>query len=78
MGRRLHSAPGLDLSKTPTAEMEHALHGSSTAPVSQVSASSAIVLDLGGELEKKACKETSGRELVGAQAYAWCEAARMI
>ncbi|XP_035308189.1 inactive ubiquitin carboxyl-terminal hydrolase 54 isoform X12 [Cricetulus griseus] len=35
MGRRLHSAPGLDLSKTPTAEMEHALHGSSTAPVSQ-------------------------------------------
>ncbi|XP_051030440.1 inactive ubiquitin carboxyl-terminal hydrolase 54 isoform X3 [Phodopus roborovskii] len=35
MGRRLHSAPGLDLSKTPTAEMEHFLHGPSTAPVSQ-------------------------------------------
>ncbi|XP_036055759.1 inactive ubiquitin carboxyl-terminal hydrolase 54 isoform X4 [Onychomys torridus] len=35
VGRRLHSAPGLDLSKTPTAEMEHALHGPSTAPVSQ-------------------------------------------
>ncbi|XP_076787327.1 ubiquitin carboxyl-terminal hydrolase 54 isoform X7 [Arvicanthis niloticus] len=35
MGRRLHSAPGLDLSKTPTAEMEHVLYEPSTVPVSQ-------------------------------------------
>ncbi|XP_070346087.1 ubiquitin carboxyl-terminal hydrolase 54 isoform X5 [Equus asinus] len=35
MGRRLHSAPGLGLSKTPTAEMEHSLHGASTVPASQ-------------------------------------------
>ncbi|XP_075805051.1 ubiquitin carboxyl-terminal hydrolase 54 isoform X2 [Microtus pennsylvanicus] len=34
-GRRLHSAPGLDLSRTPAAEMENVLHGPSTAPVSQ-------------------------------------------
>nr|XP_025706280.1 inactive ubiquitin carboxyl-terminal hydrolase 54 isoform X2 [Callorhinus ursinus]XP_025706403.1 inactive ubiquitin carboxyl-terminal hydrolase 54 isoform X2 [Callorhinus ursinus] len=31
VGRRLHSAPGLGLSKTPTAEMEHSLHEASTA-----------------------------------------------
>ncbi|XP_022355762.1 inactive ubiquitin carboxyl-terminal hydrolase 54 isoform X2 [Enhydra lutris kenyoni] len=31
VGRRLHSAPGLGLSKTPTAEMEHSLHETSTA-----------------------------------------------
>ncbi|XP_052045785.1 inactive ubiquitin carboxyl-terminal hydrolase 54 isoform X2 [Apodemus sylvaticus] len=35
MGRRLHSAPGLHLSKTPAAEMEHVLHEPSTVPVSQ-------------------------------------------
>ncbi|XP_037353686.1 inactive ubiquitin carboxyl-terminal hydrolase 54 isoform X2 [Talpa occidentalis] len=35
MGRRLHSAPGLGLSKTPTAEMEHSLHEASTVPASQ-------------------------------------------
>lgn len=35
MGRRLHSAPGLDLSKTPTAEMERILYEPSTVPVSQ-------------------------------------------
>ncbi|XP_031217942.1 inactive ubiquitin carboxyl-terminal hydrolase 54 isoform X3 [Mastomys coucha] len=35
MGRKLHSAPGLDLSKTPTAEMEHVLYEPSTVPVSQ-------------------------------------------
>uniref|UniRef100_A0A8C2VJT9 ubiquitinyl hydrolase 1 n=1 Tax=Chinchilla lanigera TaxID=34839 RepID=A0A8C2VJT9_CHILA len=35
-GRRLHSAPSLDLSKTPTTEMEHILHEVSTVPVSQV------------------------------------------
>ncbi|XP_073935226.1 ubiquitin carboxyl-terminal hydrolase 54 isoform X4 [Castor canadensis] len=34
-GRRLHSAPGLHLSKTPTAEMEHILHEMSTVPASQ-------------------------------------------
>ncbi|XP_040591820.1 inactive ubiquitin carboxyl-terminal hydrolase 54 isoform X4 [Mesocricetus auratus] len=34
-GRNLHSAPGLDLSKTPTAEMERVLHGPSTGPVYQ-------------------------------------------
>ncbi|XP_057641771.1 inactive ubiquitin carboxyl-terminal hydrolase 54 isoform X4 [Chionomys nivalis] len=34
-GRKLHSAPGLDLSRTPAAEMENVLHGPSTAPVSQ-------------------------------------------
>ncbi|XP_048194995.1 inactive ubiquitin carboxyl-terminal hydrolase 54 isoform X2 [Perognathus longimembris pacificus] len=38
MGRRLHSAPGLDLSKTPTAEMEHFLHEVSTVPASQATA----------------------------------------
>lgn len=36
VGRRLHSAPGLGLSKTPTAEMEHSLHEASIAPASQV------------------------------------------
>ncbi|XP_060033774.1 inactive ubiquitin carboxyl-terminal hydrolase 54 [Erinaceus europaeus] len=35
MGRRLHSAPGLSLSKTPTAEMEHSFHETSTVPASQ-------------------------------------------
>ncbi|XP_057164765.1 inactive ubiquitin carboxyl-terminal hydrolase 54 isoform X5 [Ursus arctos] len=35
VGRRLHSAPGLGLSKTPTAEMEHSLHEASTVPASQ-------------------------------------------
>lgn len=65
VGRRLHSAPGLDLSKTPTAEMEHALHGPSPAPVSQVSvASGAKVLDMGAVLEKKARRVASGRVLV--------------
>ncbi|KAM4852697.1 ubiquitin carboxyl-terminal hydrolase 54 isoform 2-T4 [Thomomys bottae] len=38
MGRRLHSAPGLVLSKTPTAEMEHILHEVSTVPASQATA----------------------------------------
>lgn len=47
MGRRLHSAPGLGLSKTPTAEMEHSLHGASTVPASQVVASDAKVMGLG-------------------------------
>lgn len=60
MGRRLHSAPGLHLLKTPAAEMEHALHEPSTVPVSQVSVSSAKVLDSGGGLERKACREASG------------------
>ncbi|XP_058910173.1 inactive ubiquitin carboxyl-terminal hydrolase 54 isoform X7 [Kogia breviceps] len=35
VGRRLHSAPGLDLSKTPTAEMEHSLHEVNTVSTSQ-------------------------------------------
>ncbi|XP_057590648.1 inactive ubiquitin carboxyl-terminal hydrolase 54 isoform X3 [Hippopotamus amphibius kiboko] len=35
IGRRLHSAPGLDLSKTPTAEMEHSLHEANTVSASQ-------------------------------------------
>ncbi|CAO2590587.1 Inactive ubiquitin carboxyl-terminal hydrolase 54 [Lemmus lemmus] len=35
VGRRLHSAPGLDLSRTPAAEMENVLHGPRTVPVSQ-------------------------------------------
>ncbi|XP_074230307.1 ubiquitin carboxyl-terminal hydrolase 54 isoform X2 [Camelus bactrianus] len=35
VGRRLHSAPGLGLSKTPTAEMEHSLHEASTVSASQ-------------------------------------------
>ncbi|XP_037660046.1 inactive ubiquitin carboxyl-terminal hydrolase 54 isoform X2 [Choloepus didactylus] len=34
-GRRLHSAPGLGLSKTPTAEMEYSLCEASTVPASQ-------------------------------------------
>ena len=36
VGRRLHSAPGLGLSKTPTAEMEHSLHEAYTVSASQV------------------------------------------
>ncbi|XP_045052097.2 ubiquitin carboxyl-terminal hydrolase 54 isoform X2 [Desmodus rotundus] len=35
VGRRLNSAPGLGLSKTPTAEMEHNLHEASTVPAFQ-------------------------------------------
>ncbi|XP_077634828.1 ubiquitin carboxyl-terminal hydrolase 54 isoform X2 [Crocuta crocuta] len=35
VGRRLHSAPGLGLSRTPTAEMEHSLHEASSVPASQ-------------------------------------------
>ncbi|XP_047408286.1 inactive ubiquitin carboxyl-terminal hydrolase 54 isoform X2 [Sciurus carolinensis] len=41
VGRRLHSAPGLDLSKTRIAEMEHILLEASTVPASQVAASRA-------------------------------------
>ncbi|KAB0372074.1 hypothetical protein FD755_015866 [Muntiacus reevesi] len=37
---RLHSAPGLGLSKTPTAEMEHSLHEANTVSASQVPVSS--------------------------------------
>ncbi|KAM6185435.1 ubiquitin carboxyl-terminal hydrolase 54 isoform 2-T2 [Rhynchocyon petersi] len=37
MGRRLHSAPGLGLLKTPTAEMEHSFCEASTVPASQES-----------------------------------------
>ncbi|XP_006835955.1 PREDICTED: inactive ubiquitin carboxyl-terminal hydrolase 54 [Chrysochloris asiatica] len=37
MGRKLHSAPGLGLSKTPTAEMEHGLCEANTVPASQES-----------------------------------------
>ncbi|XP_020928211.1 inactive ubiquitin carboxyl-terminal hydrolase 54 isoform X8 [Sus scrofa] len=40
VGRRLHSAPGLGLSKTPTAEMEHSLHEASTVSASQDSSNS--------------------------------------
>lgn len=49
--------PGLDLSKTPTAEMERVLYEPSTVPVSQVSASSAKVLDYSGAVLERACKE---------------------
>ncbi|XP_036684988.1 inactive ubiquitin carboxyl-terminal hydrolase 54 isoform X6 [Balaenoptera musculus] len=35
VGRRLRSAPGLDLSKTQTAEMEHSLHEANTVSTSQ-------------------------------------------
>ncbi|XP_043332511.1 inactive ubiquitin carboxyl-terminal hydrolase 54 isoform X2 [Cervus canadensis] len=35
VGRRLHSAPRLGLSKTPTAEMEHSLHEVNTVSASQ-------------------------------------------
>ncbi|XP_074238507.1 ubiquitin carboxyl-terminal hydrolase 54 isoform X8 [Saimiri boliviensis] len=35
MGRRLHSAPGPGLSKTPTAELEHGLHEARTVRTSQ-------------------------------------------
>ncbi|XP_058155018.1 ubiquitin carboxyl-terminal hydrolase 54 isoform X7 [Dasypus novemcinctus] len=37
MARRLHSAPGLGLSKTPTAEMEYSICEASTVPASQES-----------------------------------------
>lgn len=47
MGRRLHSAPGLGLSETPTAEMEHSFHETSMVPASQVAASGAKVLGMG-------------------------------
>ncbi|XP_065778677.1 inactive ubiquitin carboxyl-terminal hydrolase 54 isoform X7 [Muntiacus reevesi] len=39
VGRRLHSAPRLGLSKTPTAEMEHSLHEANTVSASQDSSS---------------------------------------
>ncbi|KAI4529319.1 hypothetical protein MG293_020567 [Ovis ammon polii] len=39
VGRRLHSAPGLGLSKTPTAEMEHSLHEANAVSASQDSSS---------------------------------------
>lgn len=44
VGRRLHSAPGLGLSKTPTAEMEHSLHEANAVSASQVATSGSIVL----------------------------------
>ena len=47
VGRRLRSAPGLDLSKTPTAEMEHSLHEANTVSTSQVATSGAKVLGMG-------------------------------
>nr|KAF6425938.1 ubiquitin specific peptidase 54 [Molossus molossus] len=40
MGRRLHSAPGLGLSKNPKAEVEQNLHEASTVPASQITDSS--------------------------------------
>lgn len=39
MRRRLHSAPGLGLSKTPTAEVEPHLQEASKVPASQVATS---------------------------------------
>lgn len=69
VGRRLHSAPGLGLSKTPTAEMEHSLHEASTVPASQVAASGPTVLTWGGVLGKEVWKDMSGR--VGGKAGAW-------
>ena len=47
VGRRLHSAPGLGLSKTPTAEMEHSLHEANAVSASQVATSGSIVLGMG-------------------------------
>ncbi|XP_027714424.1 inactive ubiquitin carboxyl-terminal hydrolase 54 isoform X4 [Vombatus ursinus] len=35
VGRRLHSAPGFDLSQMPAIEIEHSLHGASMVPASQ-------------------------------------------
>ncbi|XP_078201680.1 ubiquitin carboxyl-terminal hydrolase 54 isoform X18 [Callithrix jacchus] len=47
MGRRLHSAPGPGLSKTPTAEMEHGLHEARTVRTSQDSSNVRKPLETG-------------------------------
>lgn len=69
VGRRLHSAPGLGLSRTPTAEMEHSLHEASTVPASQVAASGPKVLAWGGALGQEVWKDITGR--VGGKAGIW-------
>ncbi|KAF7465999.1 Hypothetical predicted protein [Marmota monax] len=68
MGRRLHSAPGLDISKTRIAEMEHILLEASTVPASQVAASRAKVIDLVGMLGKEEYKGMNGRVVDKAEA----------
>lgn len=69
MGRRLHSAPGPGLSKTPTAEMEHSLHEANIVPASQVAASGTTMLDLGFVLGKELWREVNGS--VGDKAETW-------
>lgn len=70
VGRKLHSAPGLGLSKTPTAEMEHSLHEASIAPASQVAALGAKVLGMDGVMcWKELWRDMSGR--FGGKAEAW-------
>uniref|UniRef100_A0A8D2D2C2 ubiquitinyl hydrolase 1 n=1 Tax=Sciurus vulgaris TaxID=55149 RepID=A0A8D2D2C2_SCIVU len=49
VGRRLHSAPGLDLSKTRIAEMEHILLEASTVPASQAVACRGLSREYGEE-----------------------------
>ncbi|XP_047408289.1 inactive ubiquitin carboxyl-terminal hydrolase 54 isoform X4 [Sciurus carolinensis] len=49
VGRRLHSAPGLDLSKTRIAEMEHILLEASTVPASQAAACRGLSREYGEE-----------------------------
>ncbi|KAG3264684.1 ubiquitin specific peptidase 54, transcript variant X10 [Ictidomys tridecemlineatus] len=49
MGRRLHSAPGLDISKTRIAEMEHILLEASTVPASQAAACRGLSREYGDD-----------------------------
>lgn len=60
VGRRLHSAPGLGLSKTPTAEMEHSLHEANAVSASQVATSGSIVLGMGWCVRKELWRDMGG------------------
>ncbi|XP_044515010.1 inactive ubiquitin carboxyl-terminal hydrolase 54 isoform X3 [Gracilinanus agilis] len=50
VGRRLHSAPGFDLSQIPTVEVEHSLHGASLVSASQVTSCRNSMKEEEGEL----------------------------
>ena len=60
VGRRLHSAPGLGLSQTPTAEMEHSLHEANSVSASQVATSGSRVLGMGWCVGKELRGDMSG------------------
>ncbi|XP_020861736.1 ubiquitin carboxyl-terminal hydrolase 54 isoform X3 [Phascolarctos cinereus] len=50
VGRRLHSAPGFDLSQMPAIEMEHSLLGASMVPASQAASCRGLLKEDEGEL----------------------------